>query len=706
MATSLIGQTLGRYKIVEQLGKGGMAEVYKGYQESLDRHVAVKIMHTFLNSEEGFLKRFQREAKAMASLSHPNIVSVYDFDTYGDDSYYLVMELISGGTLKEYLEDLNVKGERPPLNLAIRVCIEIADALAYAHRRQMVHRDIKPANVMLDGENKKAILTDFGIVKMVGNQSMAYTATGALIGTPAYMSPEQALGKPGDERVDIYSLGVMLFQMVTGQLPFSAETPLAVVMQHVSDLPPMPMEFNPDVPLDLQEVILKALAKEPDDRYQSAKEMADALRAVNLSGPLAASLAGNVPATTPSSPTVKGEAAYKNTLTGARLAGDTEPGQTQTAVDTAVPPPPQSRSPFLYVGLGVVALLIIGGILFATGVFGGEQATPTTEVVIAPDPTETDVPEETAVPTDTPTPEPTEIGALDAVRTVNAEVALTRAAEATNTPTQTATPTLTPTVTPTPDLTADFLASCVEEATITRIVQRGFSSNRVPVNQTFTLQWTLENSGTCPWPAGLVWTYDDGDELGFDGDEVTLAEAVNSGEQVNLTATLGPIASTGTYQSSWQLVDESGDEFGDSLSFEVQVVVPPTQTPVPPTRTPTPEAATVGDDWRANWIRSSTNFCEYIGIDWRCIVEITPYIDGTGAQGAQGQFTVLIFDQPGGQAATYRGVGPFSHTVLARRCSIYNTTIRVIDDVTGTEAANTVLSVNPNDHFPGGCVEN
>ena len=230
-----------------------MAEVYKGLQESLDRFVAIKLMHNFLVTEEDFLMRFQREAKAMASMSHPNIVRVFDFDVYDENSLLpRLWNYIDGGTLKEYLEDFGARGEIIPMNDAVRVCMEIADALAYAHRRQMIHRDIKPANVMLDSETGKAILTDFGIVKMVGNQSMAYTATGALIGTPAYMSPEQALGKPGDERVDIYSLGVMLFQMITGKLPFDAETPLAVVMKHVNDLPPLPMDFNAEVPLDLQ----------------------------------------------------------------------------------------------------------------------------------------------------------------------------------------------------------------------------------------------------------------------------------------------------------------------------------------------------------------------------------------------------------------------------------------------------------------------
>jgi serine/threonine-protein kinase len=284
MSDTLTGKKIGKYIIKEKLGSGGMAEVYKGYQENLDRFVAIKLMHAFLVADQDFLNRFQREARAMASLNHPNIVGVYDFDVYGENSYYLVMEYVRGGTLKERLEALTRQGERMPLADVVKMIAEIADALAYAHRREMVHRDIKPANIMLNEDTGRAVLTDFGIVKLIGSQSMAFTATGALIGTPAYMSPEQALGKSGDHRVDIYSLGVMLFQMVTGSLPFDADTPLAVVMQHVNTPTPYPDSIIPDIPWGLQEIILKAMAKSPGDRFESAGELAAALRAVDLSG--------------------------------------------------------------------------------------------------------------------------------------------------------------------------------------------------------------------------------------------------------------------------------------------------------------------------------------------------------------------------------------------------------------------------------------
>ncbi|MEM7331500.1 MAG: protein kinase [Chloroflexota bacterium] len=713
MSTSLIGQTIGRYKIVDHLGKGGMAEVYKGLQESLDRYVAIKLMHTFLITEEDFLKRFQREAKAMASMSHPNIVRVFDFDVYGENSYYLVMEFIDGGTLKEYLEDFNSRGERLPMQDAVRICTEIADALAYAHRRQMVHRDIKPANVMLDRESGKAILTDFGIVKMVGNQSMAYTATGALIGTPAYMSPEQALGQPGDERVDIYSLGVMIFQMVTGQLPFDAETPLAVVMKHVNDLPPLPMDFNEEVPLDLQEVILKALAKQPNDRYQTAKELADALRAVNFSGPRATS-AANIPATTPSSPTLPNPSIPQNTITGARLAQEAEKQAAQneeTAASQTAPAPPatKKRPGWLIPAIvGVVALLAVGifFIISNNGAGGSTTVTPV-PVVAVPDDDPTDTPEpeeETAVPTETNTPEPT-LDPFDIARTVSAENALTREAGFTATPTKTSTPTITPSPTPTVDGTRAFLESCTIDYELVSANRSGFNSNFVPVDVTFSIAFVLRNNGTCPWNPGVSWDYVEGDDLGFEeGDAVIINESVEPGEEIEIIARLGPVPGPNAFNSSWQLFGQSGQRIGDPTSFEIRSFLPATATPIP-TDTPEAPVTTVGDDWRANWV-FDVSFCEYTDtINWRCTVTIYPYIDGTGAQGQVGQFTVSIFDQPGGQAATYRGVGPFEHQVIFRRCNIYNTEIRVVDDVTSTEAAVRALTVDPNQHFEGGCQE-
>ncbi len=280
MNDPMIGKTIGKYRIVEHLGRGGMAEVYKAYQPNLDRYVAVKMMHAFLSDEKEFLARFEREAKVVATLRHPNIVQVYDFDVEGG-VYYMVMEYINGETLKSRMQNLESSGAWISLDDATRVILAVGSALKYAHERGMVHRDVKPANVMItiDGQ---VILTDFGIAKIVSASNL--TASGAMVGTPSYMAPEQGMGQPGDERSDIYSLGVMLYQLVLGRLPFDADTPLAVVLKHINDPLPVPKTLQPNISDDLNNVILKALAKDPVDRYQKVAEMtADLRRAMGLS---------------------------------------------------------------------------------------------------------------------------------------------------------------------------------------------------------------------------------------------------------------------------------------------------------------------------------------------------------------------------------------------------------------------------------------
>ena len=244
MMEQMIGKTIGRYQIVELLGRGGMAEVYKAYQKSLDRYVAIKLMHAFLSEDKDFFERFNREAKNVATLSHANIIQIHDFDHEGE-TYYMVMEFVDGGTLKDRLEPLTKQGQRLPLNEAVRIIQDVGSALAYSHKRGMIHRDVKPANVMIDSTGHVK-LTDYGIAKILSGAK--FTASGSILGTPAYMAPEQGLGQPGDARSDIYSLGVMLYQLVTGRLPYDADTPIAIILKHVNEDLPLPRVINPELP--------------------------------------------------------------------------------------------------------------------------------------------------------------------------------------------------------------------------------------------------------------------------------------------------------------------------------------------------------------------------------------------------------------------------------------------------------------------------
>lgn len=253
-----------------------MAEVYKAYHAALDRFVAIKLLHPFLADDSEFKERFEHEAQNVAKLRHHNIVQVYDFDFEAkNESYYMVMEMIQGPTLKDMLFDIASEGKQLPIEEALHICRDVGRALAYAHARNMIHRDVKPANIMHDVEESRYVLTDFGIAKIItGTQ---FTASGGMLGTPAYMAPEQALGEPGDERADIYSLGVILYQLCTGRLPFDADTPLAIILKHVNDPLPDPRELNTELPKGVDKIIFRAMAKAPEDRYQTAEEMVEHL---------------------------------------------------------------------------------------------------------------------------------------------------------------------------------------------------------------------------------------------------------------------------------------------------------------------------------------------------------------------------------------------------------------------------------------------
>jgi serine/threonine-protein kinase len=270
---NLVGKTLGNYQIVERIGRGGMAEVYKGYHSKLDRDVAIKILHGFLAEGEDFLARFEREAKAVASLRHQNIVQIHDFDVH-DENYYMVMEFVDGETLTEKLKTMAKSGETLPLNEVNSIVRQVAEALAYAHKQGIIHRDIKPSNILIDKDGQ-TFLTDFGIAKIAS--STQFTTTGALIGTPAYMSPEQCKGIELTHVSDLYSLGVIIFEMLAGEAPYNSETPLSVLQKHITEPVPSLYEFRADLPSSFANIISKTLAKEPEDRFQTAIEISDAL---------------------------------------------------------------------------------------------------------------------------------------------------------------------------------------------------------------------------------------------------------------------------------------------------------------------------------------------------------------------------------------------------------------------------------------------
>jgi serine/threonine protein kinase len=402
----LIGKAFGPYTIVSRLGEGGMAVVYKGFQESLNRYVAIKVLRGELARDQQFIARFRREALAAARLNHPSILHVYDAGM-AHGVYYIVMDYAPGGTLKELIRQGPMSAER-----AASFVAPIAEALDYAHRQGLVHRDVKPTNILLT-EDGRPLLTDFGIAKALYEHSQL-TQSGTSIGTPDYMAPEQIRGEPVDGRTDIYALGIVLYEMLAGHVPFRAKTAAALLYQHMNEQPPPLRSLNIDVPFWIQAVLDRALAKRPQDRFQHAGEFAQALRQQYMPGP-----AVRPPESRPATP-----------LPRARRAATPPPRPPRPSTASRTAAKPRNKGlVWILVGAVVVVLLVVvgvGAVLLGGAGPQNPRSSPqvvtmvvTSQVVTrvvtsAPGgPTATLVPARTAVPTEvpptrTPVPAPTQ----------------------------------------------------------------------------------------------------------------------------------------------------------------------------------------------------------------------------------------------------------------------------------------------------------
>ena len=345
----------GRYSLYQLLGGGGMAKVYLAHDEVLDRHVALKILRDQYAEDEQFVERFRREARSAASLSHPNIVSIYDQGRSEDGAYYIAMEYVPGGTLKERIR----QGGALTPEAAVGVASQITDALSEAHEKGVVHRDIKPQNVLVT-EKGDVKVTDFGIAKAAASSSSSSVATapGAVLGTVDYMSPEQARGESVGPQSDLYSLGVVLYEMLTGTLPYEADNPIGTAIKHMNAPVRSPSEVNPSVPQPLSALTMKLMAKDPEERYASAVALAEDLERVR-SGlpPVAADAQKTEKMTAPLPPLAPG----RDELT------------TKTAVQPPIATPTTATPDGPFGGWGrlwrllaalLVGLIVLGGVIF------------------------------------------------------------------------------------------------------------------------------------------------------------------------------------------------------------------------------------------------------------------------------------------------------------------------------------------------------
>ena len=652
MADQLIGKLIGKYRVLQEVGRGGMAAVYKAHDTVLERDVAIKLIAPHLAWEPKFVDRFLEEARVVARLKHPNIVTIYDFGRY-EDRPFLVMEFIEG----EQLSDLvHRHGALPPAQVAALVT-QVASALDYAHRHGMIHRDIKPQNILL-GPDGHATLTDFGLAKVL--ESTQLTQTGAIMGTPAYMSPEQVKGVTLTHATDIYSLGVVAYEMLTGQTPFQADTSVVVLYNHVNTPPPPMRDAGRLAPRELEGVVVKALAKEPGQRYATAGEFAQVLQAAVVKG--GKKLEQPLPPVTPK-PVVPS-------------IPPVSPAEQRTQVLTPTGPAPAAPTasrPWLWPAVGAMAALLVIVALVVSRVLtgGGGNGAPPTTTALAQGPSATSTPSVNAQVTGegvhlrgAPDPDAATLTPVERnapvfvlgrtsdgwlnIRTATGQtgwvssalVALTTpdlplplmtglptrtatlaptvtappTATATEVPTTTATPVPTeaPTATatpvppePTPTATEAPVVNPPEpvcQPNLRVVAQQPGAGVSLTVGSSFNQVWTVQNTGTCTWTPDFQIVYQGGER--FNGaSSIPLGITWAAGTQ-NTIAVNGLVVpgAVGQYSGTWRLRDSNGAVFGAPLVVSINAVprveptpVPPRPTspqPTAPRQTPVPPAAT------------------------------------------------------------------------------------------------------------------
>jgi serine/threonine-protein kinase len=597
-----------------------MAEVYRAYHMSLDRFVAIKLLHAFLADDPEFKSRFEKEARNIARLKHPHIVQVYDFENDPEnDSYYMVMELIDGPTLKDVLFRLSEQGQGMPLAEALRIMREAAGALAYAHSQNMIHRDVKPANLMLDKDNR-VVLTDFGIAKIV--TGIQFTASGGMVGTPAYMAPEQGLGEAGDERSDLYSLGVIFFQLVTGRLPYEGDTPLSIILKHLNDPTPSARAYNPELPVEADQIISRLMSKDPNDRYQTAGDLIADLERIERGQTLEARPLTSTDEVKSARAQVAAQDTMQVGLLTREAAASREAKPRQAAAAPPAPPPARRRS---WVG---IALLVMFGAVIGVGVYtlalgGGNSpllallasatptATETSTATLTLTPTLLPTETPTATPTATATPTVTNTASLTPSQTSTASAtftmtlspspspSMTASATPTHTATPTATPsnTLTPSLTPTPtitltpsvtptatqDITATFLAATniafIQTATTEAcdfnyeiVEQTPPDGDFWQANQPYQREIRLRNTGTCAWERNTVLAFVVGSGEAFDaGSLIRIRNRVDVGDETVIEFVGRTPPTGGEVSGTWELRTPGNLLIGAPIVITVRV---------------------------------------------------------------------------------------------------------------------------------------